>query len=69
MNVLVKSIYGSVKNIITSYKVILLISCISEILHIIVPNRAFELYDLLANITGVIIVLIIYSFIKWLRSF
>ena len=69
ITVLATIVKSRVKNIITSYKVILLISCISEILHIIVPNRAFELYDLLANITGVIIVLIIYSFIKWLRSF
>ena len=60
---------SKVKNIFTNYKVILFISCISEVLHLIVPNRAFELYDLIANITGVITVLIINSFIKWLRSF
>ena len=54
-----------VKNIFTSFKIILFISVILEILHLIVPNRAFELYDLLANITGVTIVLLINSFIKW----
>tara|TARA_B100000886_G_scaffold141733_1_gene96065 strand:+ start:8423 stop:8803 length:381 start_codon:yes stop_codon:yes gene_type:complete len=53
-----------VKNILTSLKVILIISCILEILHLIIPNRAFELYDLIANISGVIIVLLIYRFIK-----
>ena len=53
-----------VKNILTSLKVILIISCILEILHLIIPNRAFELYDLIANITGVIIVLLIYKFLK-----
>ena len=58
-----------VKNIFTSFKAILFISCVSEILHLIVPNRAFELYDLIANITGVAIVLIIYSFIKWQKYF
>ena len=54
-----------VKNIFTSYLVIILISCVLEIFHLIVPNRAFELYDLIANIIGVVIVLLINSFIKW----
>ena len=54
-----------VKNIFTSYKVILFISGTLEILHLIVPNRAFELYDLVANISGVAIILLINSFIKW----
>ena len=58
-----------VKNILTSFKIILFISGILEILHLIVPNRAFELYDLLANITGVTIVLLINSFIKWQKYF
>ena len=56
---------SKVKNIFTRYEVILFISFILEILHLIVPNRAFELYDLVANITGVMLVLIIKSFIKW----
>ena len=54
-----------VKNIFTNYKVILIISCILEILHFIVPNRAFELYDLIANIAGVVIVLLCNRFIQW----
>ena len=58
-----------VKNIFTNYRVILFISCSLEILHLIVPNRAFELYDLIANITGVVIILLIYSFIKWRKHF
>ena len=58
-----------VKNIFTSYKVILFISCILEILHLIVPNRAFELYDLIANIAGVVIVLLFNRFIKWQKYF
>ena len=53
------------KNIFTSYKVILIISFILEILHLIIPNRAFEFFDLIANISGVIIVIIINRFIKW----
>ena len=54
-----------VKNIFTSYLVIILISCVLEIFHLIVPNRAFELYDLIANFSGVVIILLINSFIKW----
>ena len=54
-----------VKNILTNYRFILFISCVLEILHLIVPNRAFELNDLLANFTGVVIIILINSFIKW----
>ena len=53
------------KNILNNYLFIIFISCVLEIFHLIVPNRAFELYDLLANFTGVVIILLINSFIKW----
>ena len=56
------------KNILTNYRFILFISCALEILHLIVPNRAFELYDLIANFTGVVIILLINSFIKWQKK-
>ncbi len=62
---LAKIVRFRVKNIFTSYKVILFISCFLEILHLIIPNRAFELYDLIANIGGVVIVLLIINFVKW----
>ena len=58
-----------VKNIFTNYLVIIFISCLLEILHLIVPNRAFELYDLIANIIGVVIILLINSFVKWRKYF
>tara|TARA_Y100000591_G_scaffold315110_1_gene322354 strand:+ start:430 stop:825 length:396 start_codon:yes stop_codon:yes gene_type:complete len=58
-----------VKNIFTNYKAILFISCILEILHLIVPNRAFQLNDLIANIAGVVIILLIISFLKWKKIF
>ena len=51
-------------NIFTDYKIILLISFILEILHFIIPNRAFEFYDLIANILGVLIIIFIKRFIK-----
>ena len=55
------------KNILTNYRFILFISCVLEISHLIIPNRAFEFYDLIANFTGVVIILLINSFIKWLK--
>jgi len=58
-----------VKNIFTNYLVIIFISCILEIFHLIVPNRAFELYDLIANVIGVVIILLINSFVKWRKHF
>ena len=51
-------------NIFTDYKIILLISFILEILHFIIPNRAFEFYDLIANMLGVLIIIFIKRFIK-----
>ena len=65
ITVLITIIRFRVKNIFTSYKVILFISCVLEILHLIVPNRAFEFYDLIANIAGVAIILLLNRFIKW----
>ena len=65
ITVLITIIRFRVKNIFTNYKVILFISCFLEILHLIVPNRAFELYDLIANIAGVAIILLLNRFIKW----
>tara|TARA_B110000305_G_scaffold177450_1_gene196460 strand:- start:217 stop:600 length:384 start_codon:yes stop_codon:yes gene_type:complete len=40
---------------------LLLLSIILELLHIIIPLRAFELGDLFGNILGVIFVIIIYK--------
>ena len=53
-----------VKNIFTSYKVILFISFILEILHLIIPNRAFELQDLFGNLLGVVLSYILFKIIK-----
>ena len=53
-----------VKNILTDYKTILFFSVILEILHFIIPNRAFEFYDLIANMLGVLIIVFIKRFVK-----
>ena len=53
-----------VKNILTDYKIILFISFLLEILHFIIPNRAFEFYDLIANMLGVLIIIFFKRFMK-----
>tara|TARA_S200000501_G_C20371305_1_gene546342 strand:+ start:242 stop:556 length:315 start_codon:yes stop_codon:yes gene_type:complete len=40
--------------IFTKFYFLILISIFLEVSHFIIPNRAFETYDLLANITGVL---------------
>ena len=69
ITVLAITVRSRVKNIFTDYRVILFISCILEVFHLIVPNRAFEFYDLIANITGVVIILLINSFVIWRKNF
>ena len=54
-------------NIFTDYKIILLISFILEIFHFIIPNRAFECYDLTANVLGVLIIIFLKRLRKWLN--
>ena len=44
------------KQFFTNIYFIFLLSIILETSHYIIPNRAFELYDLLANIAGVLII-------------
>ncbi len=43
------------------------VSVFLELMHYIIPNRSFELADLLGNVLGVILSLILYKFLK-LRS-
>ena len=43
------------KKFINSFKFLFFISILLEIFHYFIPNRAFEYYDLFANLAGVII--------------
>ncbi len=43
---------------------LILLSILLEILHLIIPNRSFELSDLFGNLIGVTIVIIINFFLK-----
>ena len=53
------------KYFLTDFKTLIIFSIVLELLHIIVPNRAFETYDLIANMLGVIIILIFQKILKW----
>ena len=64
ITILALIIRPKVKNILTDYKIILFIAFILEILHFVIPNRAFEFLDLIANILGVLIIIFIKRFIK-----
>ena len=64
ITILALIIRPKIKNIFTDYKSILFISFILEILHFIIPNRAFEFYDLIANMLGVLIIIFIKRFVK-----
>jgi len=50
-------IYSQIeKKFINDLLFILSLSIILELLHFFIPNRAFELYDLIANIVGVLLI-------------
>ena len=50
--------------IYNNFSFILLISILLETTHLIIPNRAFEIYDLLANLIGVTIIFFVSKIIK-----
>ncbi|OUW23946.1 MAG: hypothetical protein CBD34_01645 [Rickettsiales bacterium TMED174] len=52
------------KKLINSFLFLFIISIILELLHYFIPNRAFELQDLLANSSGVIFANLIFKFFK-----
>ncbi len=49
------------KKIINSFNFLFLISLVLELMHYLIPNRAFELYDLLANSAGVVIAFTLFN--------
>ena len=50
--------------IFTNFYFIILISIFLEASHYIIPNRAFELYDLFANVAGVLMIFLFRKLIK-----
>ena len=58
-------IYNQVeKKFVNSFLFILQLSVILELLHFFIPNRAFELYDVIANSAGVLIIFCLSKFKK-----
>jgi VanZ family protein len=52
------------KKFINSFLFLCILSLILEFLHLFIPNRAFELNDLLANFLGVVSVFFLFKLIK-----
>ena len=53
------------RNILLSINFIIFISIFLEIMHLIIPNRYFEIYDLASNIIAVFTVLLFKKIIRW----
>jgi len=56
------------KKIIYSFPFLICISVLFELLHLIIPKRAFELNDLLANSAGVLFAFLTLIFIKKIKN-
>ena len=56
------------RTVINSFSFLFLISIILELLHYLIPNRAFELNDLYANSSGVLLAYLIFKLFKKNRS-
>ena len=56
------------KKFINSFSFLFLISVILELLHHLIPNRAFEINDLYANSLGVMLAFLIFKFFKKLQN-
>ena len=56
------------KKFINSFSFLFLISIILELLHYFIPNRAFEINDLYANISGVLLAYLIFKLFSKTRN-
>jgi len=57
-----------IKSFFNSFTFLLSISIILELFHLIIPNRAFEFFDLFANSAGVVIAFLLLISIKKIRQ-
>ena len=53
------------KNLLINLKFIFFLSIFLELLHLIIPNRAFEYFDLIANIIGVLLAIFLLKLLQW----
>ena len=56
------------KIFLNSFSFLFLVSITLELLHYLIPNRAFELNDLYANSLGVLLAYLIFKFFKKLQN-
>ena len=56
------------KTFLNSFSFLFLVSIFLELLHYLIPNRAFELNDLYANSLGVLLAYLIFKFFKKLKN-
>ena len=56
------------RKFINSFSFLFLISIILELLHYFIPNRAFEINDLYANISGVLLAYLIFKLFSKTRN-
>ena len=56
------------RKFVNSFSFLFLISIILELLHYLIPNRAFELNDLYANSLGVLLAYLIFKLFKKTRN-
>ena len=63
ITVLSNIVKNRLNNLFTKTKFILFLSIFLELSHFIVPDRAFEFFDLIANIAGVLLIVILLMFL------
>ncbi len=56
------------KKFVNSFSFLFLISIILELLHYLIPNRAFELIDVYANSLGVLTAYFMFTFLKKIKN-
>ena len=61
-------LYIENKKLIFSFSFLFFASILFELLHLIIPNRAFELNDLFANILGVLLAFFIFNLMKKFKN-
>ena len=65
ITILAYLIQGKSKNLLINLKFIFFLSIFLELLHLIIPNRAFEYIDLIANIMGVLLAIFLLKLLQW----
>ena len=64
ITVLSNIVKNRLNNLFTKTKFILFLSIFLELSHLIVPNRAFEFFDLIANVAGILFIVILLRIFK-----